>query len=132
MVCGPRDDRLRLGPGHCRSDGRWGLVGTAIFVLRRAKEHCRIGTARNSYELTRLIMLARAVSLAVLYSLVTLGIVSPAHALTENEIVAKLEAAGYSQIRVVPSGKIQSFKAVKNGKDVSLIVDSSGHIKELQ
>jgi hypothetical protein len=77
-------------------------------------------------------MLARAVSLAVLYSLVTLGIVSPAHALTENEIVAKLEAAGYSQVRTIPAGKIRSFKAVKNGKDVSLIVDSSGHIKELQ
>jgi hypothetical protein len=76
-------------------------------------------------------MLARAVSLAVL-SLAIVGVFSSAHALTQNEIVAKLESAGYSQIRVVPSGKIQSFKAVKNGKDVSLIVDSSGHIKELQ
>lgn len=77
-------------------------------------------------------MSARAVSRAVLCSLAIVGVCSSAHALTQDEIVAKLEAAGYSQIRVVPAGKIKSFKAVKNGKDVSLIVDSSGHIKELQ
>jgi hypothetical protein len=77
-------------------------------------------------------MLTRAVSLAVLCSLVIVGVFSSAHALTQDEIVAKLESAGYSQIRVIPSGKIKSFKAVKNGKDVSLIVDSSGHIKEVQ
>jgi hypothetical protein len=47
-------------------------------------------------------------------------------------MVTKLESAGYSQIRPVPAGKIRSFKAVKNGKDVSIIVDSGGHIKELQ
>ena len=57
---------------------------------------------------------------------------SSAHALTQEEIVAKLEQAGYSQIREIPAGKIRSFKAVKNGKDVSIIVDSSGHVKELQ
>ncbi len=55
-----------------------------------------------------------------------------ARALTQDEIVAKLEQAGYSQIRQVPAGKIKSFKAVKDGKEVSIIVDSSGHIKELQ
>jgi hypothetical protein len=57
---------------------------------------------------------------------------SPALALSQDEIVARLEQAGYSQIRQVPAGKIQSFKAVKNGKDVSIIVDTTGHIKELQ
>jgi hypothetical protein len=77
-------------------------------------------------------MSARAITRAVLCSLAIVGVFSSAHALTPNEIVAKLEAAGYSQIRAIPAGKIQSFKAVKNGKDVSLIVDSSGHIKELQ
>jgi hypothetical protein len=77
-------------------------------------------------------MRARAVSPAILCSLALIGVCSPAHALTENEIVAKLESAGYSQIRALPAGKIKSFKAVKNGKDVSVIVDSTGHIIEVQ
>jgi hypothetical protein len=77
-------------------------------------------------------MWARAVFAAVLCSLTVVGVVSSAHALNEKEIVARLESAGYSQIRAVPSGKIRSFKAVKDGKDVSVIVDSSGHIKEVQ
>src|SRR5712664_3663488 len=42
-------------------------------------------------------MSARAVSQAVLYSLVMAGVFSPAHALTQQELVAKLESAGYSQ-----------------------------------
>ena len=57
---------------------------------------------------------------------------SSAHALTQEEMVAKLASAGYSDIRPVPAGKIRSFKAIKNGKEVSIIVDSGGHIKELQ
>jgi hypothetical protein len=77
-------------------------------------------------------MWARAVSAAVLCSLTLVGVVSSARALNENEIVTRLESAGYSQIRAVPSGKIKSFKAVKDGKDVSVVVDSSGHIKEVQ
>ena len=77
-------------------------------------------------------MWARAVYLAALCSLALVGAASPARALTENEIVAKLESAGYSQIRALPAGKIKSFKAVKDGRDVSVIVDSTGHIKEVQ
>jgi hypothetical protein len=77
-------------------------------------------------------MRARAASPAILCSLALIGVFSPAHALTENEIVAKLESAGYSQIRVLPAGKIKSFKAVKDGRDVSVIVDSTGHIIEVQ
>jgi len=73
-------------------------------------------------------LIRRAFSLALLSSL---GIVG-ARALTKDEVVAKLEAAGYSEIREMPSGKIKSFKAVKNGKETSIIVDSSGRIKELQ
>ena len=58
---------------------------------------------------------------------------TPANALTqEEELLARLEAAGYSQIRENGSGKIKTFKAVKNGKEVSVIVDSRGQIKELQ
>jgi hypothetical protein len=59
------------------------------------------------------------------------GIFSPAHALTQEEIVAKLEAAGYSQVRDVKStAEGISVKATKDGKDVSLVVDSSGQVKE--
>jgi Peptidase propeptide and YPEB domain len=58
---------------------------------------------------------------------------TPAHALTEKELVAKLEAAGYSQIRdIKSSAEGISVKATKNGKDVSLVVDSSGQVKERQ
>jgi hypothetical protein len=47
--------------------------------------------------------------------------------------VAKLEAAGYSQIRDIKStAEGTAVKATKNGKEVSLVVDSSGQIKERQ
>jgi hypothetical protein len=77
-------------------------------------------------------MRVQALSLAILSLLEMAMVSSSARALTGEEIVAKLESAGYSQIRQVPAGKIKSFKAVRNGKEVSIIVDSSGHIKELQ
>jgi hypothetical protein len=73
-------------------------------------------------------MSARAILPALLCSVTVVGVVSSAHALTENEILARLESAGYSQVKAAPSGKIGTFKAVK---DVSVIVDSSGHIKEV-
>jgi hypothetical protein len=56
---------------------------------------------------------------------------SPAHALTQQELVAKLESAGYSQIRDIKStAEGTAVKAMKNGKEVSLVVDSSGQIQE--
>jgi hypothetical protein len=59
------------------------------------------------------------------------GVFSPAHALTQDELVAKLESAGYSQIRDIKStAEGTAVKATKNGEDVSLVVDSSGQIKE--
>ena len=67
----------------------------------------------------------------IICSLAVAGAFSPAQALTQDEIVARLESAGYSQIRQAPSGKIKSFKAVKNGREVSVIVDSTGHVQEL-
>jgi hypothetical protein len=73
-------------------------------------------------------MLARA----VLCSLILTCVFSPANALTQEELIAKLESAGYSQIRENGAGKIRTFGAVKNGKEVSVIVDSRGQIKELQ
>lgn len=77
-------------------------------------------------------MLVRAFALTILCSLQMAGALSSAHALTLDEIVARLQSAGYSQIREAPAGKIRSFRAVKDGKEVSIIVDSVGHIKELQ
>jgi Peptidase propeptide and YPEB domain len=59
------------------------------------------------------------------------GALSTAHALTQEELVAKLQSAGYSQIRDIkstPEGT--SVKATKDGKDVSLVVDSGGKVKE--
>ena len=58
------------------------------------------------------------------------GASSAAYGLTLEEVTGSLERAGYSQIREIKSGKIATFKATKNGKVVSLIVDSSGHFKE--
>ena len=76
-------------------------------------------------------MSTRACSLAVLCSLVIIGCFSPAYALTQQELVAKLESAGYSQIREIKStAEGTAVKAIKDGKEVSLVVDSSGQIKE--
>jgi hypothetical protein len=75
-------------------------------------------------------MPTRTLSRAVLCCLVV-GIFAPAHALTQDELVAKLTAAGYSQIgpiKSTPEGI--SVKAMKNGKQISLVVDSNGQIKE--
>lgn len=77
-------------------------------------------------------MVMRAFALVSLCSLGMVGAFSSARALTQDEIVAKLQSAGYSQIQRIRSGKIASFKAVRNGKEVSIIVDSTGHVKELQ
>jgi predicted RNA binding protein YcfA (HicA-like mRNA interferase family) len=71
-------------------------------------------------------------SRAVLCFLILGCALTPARALTQEELVARLEAAGYSQIRENGSGKIRTFRVVKNGKDVTVIVDSLGKIKELQ
>lgn len=71
-------------------------------------------------------------SRAMLCSLIMGGAFTPAHALTQEELLTRLEAAGYSQIRENGAGKIRTFKAVKDGKEVRVVVDSLGHVKELQ
>ena len=66
-----------------------------------------------------------------LVCLAMVSVFSPAHALTEQEIVAKLKAAGYSQIgeiRSTAEGTV--VNAVKDGKEVHLLVDGTGQIKE--
>ena len=76
-------------------------------------------------------MSLRLLSQVVLCSLVMGDLVSPASALTDQELVAKLESAGYSQIRDIKStAEGISVKAMKDGKEVSLVVDSSGQVKE--
>ncbi len=56
---------------------------------------------------------------------------SSAHALTQEEFVARLQAAGYSQVSDIKStAEGTTAKAVKNGKEVRLVMDSSGQIKE--
>ncbi|MBR0728614.1 PepSY domain-containing protein [Bradyrhizobium japonicum] len=55
----------------------------------------------------------------------------PAHALTQEELVAKIQAAGYSQVSDIKStAEGTTAKAMKNGKEVRLVVDSSGQIRE--
>jgi hypothetical protein len=59
------------------------------------------------------------------------GGLSPVHALTQEELVAKIQAAGYSQVSDIKStAEGITAKAVKNGKPVTLVLDSSGQIKE--
>jgi hypothetical protein len=57
-------------------------------------------------------------------------VVLPAYGLTSQEVVAKLEAAGYSQIREMKAGKIMTYNAVRGRKE-ALVVDSFGKFKEL-
>jgi hypothetical protein len=59
------------------------------------------------------------------------GVFSPAYALPEQELVAKLKAAGYSQIGEIKStAEGTVVNAVKDGKEVHLLVDGTGQIKE--
>jgi hypothetical protein len=75
-------------------------------------------------------MRIRTISQAALW-LAIAAILSPAHSLTQEELVARLQAAGYSQVNDVKStAEGITAKAMKNGKEVRLVVDSSGQIKE--
>jgi hypothetical protein len=59
------------------------------------------------------------------------GVFSPAHALTQQELVVKFKAAGYSQIGEIKSTAEGTLvNAVKDGKEVHLLVDGTGQIKE--
>ncbi|UPJ40444.1 hypothetical protein IVB40_24465 [Bradyrhizobium sp. 40] len=59
------------------------------------------------------------------------GGLSSAHALTQEELVARIQAAGYTQVSDIKStAEGITAKAVKNGKAVTLVVDSSGKVKE--
>jgi hypothetical protein len=67
----------------------------------------------------------------VMFCLVMAGVLAPLHAMTQQELVTKLQAAGYSQIgqgKSTAEGIV--VKAMKGGKEVHLVVDSKGQIKE--
>lgn len=70
-------------------------------------------------------------TLLTVLCLATAGVLTPAQALTQQELVTMLEAAGYSHIgdmKSTPEG--MAVKATKDGRDVHLVVDSSGQIKK--
>jgi hypothetical protein len=75
-------------------------------------------------------MWTRPICQAALW-LAIMAIVSPASALTQDELVAKIQAAGYSQVSDIKStAEGITATATKDGKEVRLVVDSSGQIKE--
>ena len=75
-------------------------------------------------------MRTRTISQAAIW-LAIMGVFSPALALTQDELVAKIQAAGYSQVSDIKStAEGISVKAMKDGKEVRLVVDSAGQIKE--
>jgi len=75
-------------------------------------------------------MWTRTISQAALWLAIT-GSVSHVYALTQEELVAKLQAAGYSQVSDIKStAEGTTAKATKDGKAVRLVIDSSGQIKE--
>jgi hypothetical protein len=119
-------DKFTVQDGLLFNALREGDKGDVHFPKSQWREHDHQTPKRVGAK----IMSARAVTQAVLFSLMV-GIFSPAHAMTQQELIAKLEAAGYSQIREIKSiAEGISVKAMKNGKEVSLVVDSSGQIQE--
>lgn len=75
-------------------------------------------------------MWTRPICQAALW-LAIMAIVSPASALNQDELVAKIQAAGYSQVSDIKStAEGITATATKDGKEVRLVVDSSGQIKE--
>jgi hypothetical protein len=61
------------------------------------------------------------------------GGLSPVLALTQEELVARIQAAGYAQVSDIKStAEGTTAKATKDGKQVRIVVDSSGQIKELK
>lgn len=51
---------------------------------------------------------------------------------TEKDVQQKLESEGYTQVRDVKFGpEVITAKAVKDGKEWSLVVDSSGKVMQL-
>lgn len=75
-------------------------------------------------------MWTRMISPVVLCLALT-AVLAPVQAMTQQELILKLQAAGYSQIGEGKStAEGIAVKAMKGGKEVHLVVDSNGQIKE--
>jgi hypothetical protein len=76
------------------------------------------------------VMRMRTMALAAAFVFATVAIGS-AQLRTEQDVQEKLEQAGYTHVRDIKfSGEGIHAKATKDGKEVSLVVDSSGKIME--
>ncbi|MBB4364919.1 hypothetical protein GGD65_005981 [Bradyrhizobium sp. CIR18] len=76
------------------------------------------------------VMRTKVIFHTILFLAIASGL-SSARALTQEEVVAKIQAAGYTQVSDIKStAEGTTAKAVKNGKEVRLVMDSSGQIKE--
>jgi hypothetical protein len=67
----------------------------------------------------------------VILWLAVAGLLPPAHAMSREELVSRLEAAGYTEVSDIKStAEGIVAKATKNSRHVRLVVDSGGQIKE--
>ena len=77
---------------------------------------------------------ARRLRVPALAAAVLLGTapIALAQLTTEKDVQQKLESAGYTQVRDVKFGpEVVTAKAVKDGKEWSLAIDSSGKIMQM-
>ncbi|SFJ42782.1 hypothetical protein [Bradyrhizobium sp. cf659] len=75
-------------------------------------------------------MRTRTILHTVLFLAIAAG-TSTTRALTQDELIARIQAAGYTQVGEIKStAEGTTAKAVKNGKPVRLLVDGAGQIKE--
>ncbi|MET4762440.1 hypothetical protein ABH991_006458 [Bradyrhizobium ottawaense] len=96
-----------------------------VVSSRRAENDFTWGRRRQEN-----VMRTKVIFHTILFLAIASGL-SSARALTREEVVAKIQAAGYTQVSDIKStAEGTTAKAVKNGKDVRLVVDSAGQIKE--
>ena len=77
-------------------------------------------------------MLMRVLSRAAICVFAISAVALPAYGLTSEEAVAKIEDSGiFAYIREMTAGQIMTYRAVRAGKEVSLVIDSFGKVKEL-
>ncbi|WP_027547273.1 hypothetical protein [Bradyrhizobium sp. WSM2254] len=75
-------------------------------------------------------MRTRTILLTLLFPAIAAG-VSTASALTQDELIDRIQAAGYTQVSEIKStAEGTTAKALKNGKPVRLLVDGAGQIRE--
>jgi hypothetical protein len=74
-------------------------------------------------------MQARAIFHTALLPAIVAG-APTARGLTQDELMARIQAAGYSQVSDVKTAEGTTARAVKNGRPARLVVESGGQIKE--